>query len=479
MRSLKANFLWNASYQVLRIITPLITMPYLSRVLGATRLGTFSYTYSIATWFTLFCILGLNQYGNRAIARVRDDCIALSRTFWSIYIMQIITSIITTISYIIYAIISRSYFLYTVIWAIWVVSEAANIGWLFFGLEEFKITVVRNFTVRILTVVAIFALVHDEDDLWMYCLIQSAGSALSYLVLLPFLRGKVRFYRPKVYEVLAHFIPNLRLFAPIVAISFYTQLDKVLLGNLTTEMAQVSFFDYSEKISQIPLAIVQALGTAMLPRMSSVISKGAEDQARHYLDISIWFASIMSFGFMFGIIAVAREFIPLYLGDEYLPCIALTMAIAGMIPLIAWSNAIGVQYLVPKGEDFKYTVSVIVGAVVNVAANIVLIPSIQAMGAVVSTLISEGVVAFIQCYYVREELPLRKYIVDAIPYFIIGAVMLIAVRIFATKFALLGAFGLIAEVVLGVFIYIVLSFLWLIIKRDKRLSILLKGYGKM
>lgn len=474
MRSLKANFLWNASYQVLRIVTPLITMPYLSRVLGATQLGTFSYTYSISSWFSLFCILGLNQYGNREIARARDDSQKLAQTFWSIYAMQIATSLLVSAIYVVYALMSGDYFVYSLVWIVWIVSEAVNINWFFFGLEEFRVTVIRNFIVRILTVAAIFVFVHGEGDLWAYCAVQSVGSAISYVVLVPFLRGRVAFYRPRLSEVIVHFVPNLRLFAPIVAISFYTQLDKVLLGNLCKDMAQVSFYDYSEKISQIPLAVVQALGTAMLPRMSSVISKGQNERAQHYLDVSVWFASIMSFGFMFGIIAVAQEFIPLYLGDEYLPCVALTMVIAGMIPLIAWSNVLGVQYLLPKGKDGKYTISVVVGAVVNIVSNVILIPQLQAMGAVISTLISEAAVTLIQCFYVRKALPLGKYVLDATPFVAIGFVMLALVRAISAYSGAWGILGLLLEVCFGAAVYVVLSLLWLLARHDKRLLIVLK-----
>jgi O-antigen/teichoic acid export membrane protein len=477
MHSLKANFLWNASYQVLRIITPLITMPYLSRVLGATQLGVFSYTYSVATWFSLFCVLGLNQYGNREVARVRDDPDKLSRTFWSIYAMQIITSLIVSAIYLVYAFLSGDYFLYSLIWFFFVITEVFDINWFFFGLEEFRITVIRNFIVRLLTVVAIFVFVHQQSDLVVYCLIQSIGGGISYMVLIPFLRGRVRFYKPKPSEVALHFLPNLQLFAPIVAISFYTQLDKVLLGNLATDIAQVSFYDYSEKISQIPLAVVQALGTSMLPRMSSIISKGQREQAHHYLDMSIWFASILSFGFMFGIMAVAQEFIPLYLGEEYLPCVVLTMTITGMIPLIAWSNALGVQYLLPMGEDRKYTVSVIVGAVVNVVSNIILIPQIQAMGAVISTLISEAVVTVIQCLYTRKELPLGKYVRSAVPYVFIGLAMFLVVRAAATPLDALGILGFLLEIALGVVVYGGLCFVWMKATHDDRLNAVLKRRG--
>ena len=476
MRSLKENFLWNASYQILRIITPLITMPYLSRVLGAEQLGTFSYTYSVATWFSLFCLLGLNQYGNREIARVRDDTQKLSKTFWSIYAMQLATTAVVSIVYTIYALNNGEFITYSLVWVFWIVSEAININWLFFGLEEFRITVIRNFVVRIATIILIFALVHNEGDLWVYCAIQSISMAVSYLVLVPFLRNRVNFYRPHLSEIAVHIKPNIRLFAPIVAISFYTQLDKVLLGNLSASIAQVSFYDYSEKISQIPLSVVQALGIAMLPRMSSVISKGQTEKAREYLDVSIWFASIMSLGFMFGVMAISQEFIPIFLGAEYMPCIALTMAISGMIPLIAWSNAIGVQYLLPMGEDRKYTLSVILGAVINVISNIILIPHMQAMGAVISTLISEAAVTIMQCAFVRKDLPLAKYAYDAIPYMIMGLVMFATVRVSSSALGAFGIIGLLLEVLLGASVYAVLGFLWLRLRRDDRLEVLLKKW---
>jgi len=130
MNSVKKNFAYNFIYQVLIMILPLITAPYLSRVLRADGMGTYSYTYSIAYYFTLFGMLGLNNYGNRSIARIRNDKEKLSKTFWEIYGMQVITSIIIFIFYFLYAGFARTNRTISILQGCFVISVLLDIAFL-------------------------------------------------------------------------------------------------------------------------------------------------------------------------------------------------------------------------------------------------------------------------------------------------------------------------------------------------------------
>lgn len=196
MGSIKKNFLYNVFYQMLLLIVPLITVPYISRIIGVKGVGIFSYTYTIVNYFILFAMLGINNYGNRSIAKCRDDKLALSKSFLSIYTIQIISSLLISLFYITYVFFfSTRYKFIAIIQIIALLSCFFDINWFFFGLEKFKITIVRNTVIKILTMLSIFLFVKKSDDLVIYTLITATGTLLSTVVLLPFLTKEIKFVK--------------------------------------------------------------------------------------------------------------------------------------------------------------------------------------------------------------------------------------------------------------------------------------------
>lgn len=453
MAGVRTNFLWNASYQVLRIAIPLVTIPYLTRVLSVDSLGAYSYTYTVANYFTFFCLLGVNQYGSRECAKAalrgRDS---LSRTFWSILFLQLGCGLVVLCVYACYLITTEGVIRFcTAIWLLWVVAESFDVAWLFFGLEEFKITTIRNIAVKLVSVVCIFAFVNGDSDLWRYCAITSASMLISAVVLLPLVRKRVFWYRPGAREVLLHLGPNLKLFAPIVAISCYMQLDKLMVGALAG-MGELAFYDNSEKISTIPLAVIQALGVVMLPRMSTYVEKEDEAGVIRSISKAVLFSSMLGWGFCFGIIGISAQFVPWFFGLGYERCVELVCIMAPIIPIVAWSNVLGVQYLIPHERDGEYLVSVIAGAVVNVAVNIATIPQIGATGAAIATLLAEIVVAGIQLWMVRDNLPLKSLLLQCVPFVAAAALMCICVAAVG-GFLGGGMLSVLVQLIAGIAIY--------------------------
>ena len=271
--SVTKNFLYNVTYQLLLIILPLITTPYISRVLGSGGVGTYTYTYTIANYFVLAAMLGVKNYGNRSTAAVRDSRQLLSRTFWEIYGLQFLCSAVVLAFYLIYILaFVRENRLIALIQGIYVLSGLLDISWLFFGVEQFRITVTRNIVIRLINLACIFLLVKDRGDLWIYTLIMTLGIALSQGYLWLYIRRIVDWYRPKLRDLRRHVLPELILFVPIIAVSLYTMMDKVMLGAMST-MNQVGFYEGASKILNIPLGVITALGTVMLPRMSNLAAK--------------------------------------------------------------------------------------------------------------------------------------------------------------------------------------------------------------
>lgn len=473
MSSLKSNFIWDSSYQVVRILTPLITTPYLARVLGSEALGTYSYTTTVAAYFTYFCLLGLEQYGNREIAKVRDDWEKRSQVFCSIFAMQMGVGAIVFAVYLCYAfLISGELLVFALVWGVWILAEAADISWFFYGIEDFREMTIRNLFVRLGVILGIFVLVHQPSDLVVYCGLQASAYAVNSWVLWLLIRRFVSFRRPSVSEVLDHIKPNLVLFAPVVAISIYTQFNKIILGNVSG-MSEVAYYDNAYKIVTIPLALIQSLGTVMLPRMSAVVSRGDEHSAQLYLGYSSWFAQIMSFGLLFGIAGVAREFVPVFFGAGYEPCETLMPLLALIIPVCAWSSLLGNQFLIPYNRDKEYLGSVLVGACANICLCAILTVPFGAIGAAVATVCAEFSVAIVQSILVGRALPLTRYLKDAFPFFFVGLAEFVLIRFIG---ATLGptVYGLACQVICGGFFYLLVAYGWLKVSHDGRLGLLLR-----
>ncbi|WP_449315406.1 oligosaccharide flippase family protein [Rubneribacter sp.] len=462
--SLRANFVWNTSYQVVRMLTPIITTPYLARVLGSDALGTYSYTYTVATYFTYFCLLGLGQYGNREVAKARRNKEVLSEIFSSIFVMQFAVGLIVVLMYLGYAIlISGSLMVYSLIWLIWVLAEAVDISWFYYGLEEFKTITIRNIIIRVSLILGIFAFVSSPADLDVYCLLQALSFALNSVVLWGLLKSRIWFICPVPARVLRHLKPNLVLFLPVIAVSVYTQLNAIFLGNLCG-MSSVAYYDNSYKIITISLTVIQSLGTVMLPRMSVLAASGDDNEAKRYLDKSVLLSQAIAFCFMFGIIGIAPVFVPVFFGSGYDPCVLLMIIFAFMIPLCGWSNVLGVQYLIPFGKDGVYLKSVICGALINAALCVPLISYCGVYGAAFAALFAELAVTLVQIAYAKGELRIRSYIRKGIPFLCFGLIEFVVARMACVIFE--SAFvGLVAGVAMGGVVYAIPAFMWL--KRDR------------
>ncbi len=459
MSSTKKNFLYNSAYQLLILLIPLITTPYLSRVLGADGVGIYSYYYSIANYFVIFILLGLNNYGNRAIAKVRDNHIELSKTFWQIYCMQFILGIAMNVLFLFYTIFLSSNQLISFTMILYVLSGILDINWFFFGIEKFKLTVIRNVLVKLATTALIFTLVKASSDVWLYCIILTGGMLVSQLVVWPYLFKEVVFVKPKIKSIFSHIKPNIFLFFTVIAVSIYKILDKIMLGSMTTT-EQVGYFESAEKLINIPVALIVSLGTVMLPRMSNLVANkksGVEDS----LFKSIIFAMFLSSSLCFGLMGVSREFVPLFFGNNFDPVVPLLLVLLPSCVFLAFANVIRTQYLLPHQMDKVYVVSAFLGAIFNVLVNFLLIPKVAALGAAVATIGSEIIVCLYQCLTVRNKLPIFNYLKISVPFVISGIGMFIILFNIVLKFSLI--LSLFIKICLGVMIYFLILYLLLII----------------
>lgn len=416
------NFIYNTLYEILVISVPLITTPYLARVLGPQGLGEYSYAYAIACYFVLFFQLGIKNYGTREIAKYQHNPIDLSRTFWELVTVQFFFSVIGILLYLFYTFSLSSNRLMSFLILPYILSGALDITWCFSGMEDFKTIIGRSTLIKVLTTIAIFLWVKSSEDVNKYACIMTFGMFFSQLLLWPFLCKYIKWTPVRLSVLLKHIKPLIILFIPLLAISVYKMLGKIMLGYMT-DMTQVGFYESSERVLVIPLALIMSLGTVMLPRMANLYSTSNAQRAKIIFEKSIYFAMFLSTSIGFGMMAVSKTFVPWFYGTNFMICITLFKILLPSSIFLAFANVIRTQYLIPKERDRVYVSSVIAGAIVNITINFCLIPSMGAVGAAIGTLCAEMTVCVMQSGMVYKEIPIKQCIVRGIPFILAGLIM--------------------------------------------------------
>lgn len=409
MKSENKNFLFNIVYQLLTFIIPLLTIPYISRVLGVDNIGIYSYTYSVVYMFMLVAMLGVNNYGNRAVATVRDNKDELSKTFLSIYGLQLMTSALTLLSYLFYlCFFCDEHRVIACIQGLFLLSTCIDINWFYLGIEKFKLTIFRNLIIKISSLVLVFLLVKTRNDLWIYTTIMSGATLLSQIFLISILPRFIRIKKIELKDILVHFKGVCFLFIPVLAFGIYKVMDKTMLGALGS-ITQLGYYENAEKVMNIPAAIIAALGTVMLPRMSYIMTNG-ENNYKAPIASSMKLAMKLAMIMCGGIILVSDELVPILFGEEFLNSKPILILLSVTILASAWANVIRTQFLIPLKEDKKYIFSTIGAALINLGLNCIFIPMFGGIGACIGTIAAEFFVAIYQTIVTWNQLDYAIYI---------------------------------------------------------------------
>ena len=467
MGGLKKNIIYNMSYQILILIVPFITSPYVSRVLGPEGLGTYSVTTAIVKYFTLFALLGMSNYGNRTIAKNKDSKEKLSVTFWNLYYFQLISSSTVLMMYIIYLLVVGidNYGLVSLCQIPYMLSCVFEISWFFYGMENFKGIVTRNTVVKILTTIAVFAFVKERGDAWIYVLINSLSLLMGQLCLWPFVLKYVFWKKPNWSIIRSHFKPNCILMISVIAVSVYTLMDKIMIEWMTTT-AEVGYYENTEKIVAIANNAAGAVGAVMLPRVSNLRASGSDDKVLSYISKSMKYIMLIAVALAFGIAGVSKSFSVIYYGKEFERCGTLLMMISPAIVFYAASNILRNQYLLPKDMDRVFVTATVSASVLNFVLNSIFIPVYGALGAVIGTVGAQfGELAY-QALKTRKELPIKKYILDVFPYICFGAIMFFACKRIE-KIEGISVVSLITQIIIGGIIFLILVSIYFVITRDE------------
>ena len=471
-QSIVKNLFYNLLLQVITMVLPLITVPYISRVLGAQGIGIYSYTLSITQYFIIIGTIGLSLYGNRQIAYTRDDKQKMSKTFWSILFLRFVTTGSSTVIYYLIFKDTQNYNFIFKLQTLNILASMIDISWLYIGLEEFKKTVTRNLAIKLIGVFLIFTMVKIKEDLSLYVLINALMTLLGNLVMWMYLPKTVCKVKINRNDIMAHLGPSIKLLLPQIAIQVYVVLDKTMIGVLS-DVTQVGYYEQSEKIIKTVLGLVTALGTVMLPRMSNIYAKGEKEKMNNYLNMSLKGVAYIAVPMSIGIASISIEFVYWFFGADFESAKYLIIALSPILFIIAMSSVTGMQYLLPSNRTKEFTFSVIIGSIVNVILNLLLIPSFKAMGACIATVVAEFSVTAIQCYFLRSVINIKEYMKGFIKYIFASLIMTAFVRIIGI---IMGAniITTIVQCLLGLITYIFV----LLILREKVNATMLKSIYK-
>lgn len=460
--SIKKNFIYSTAYQILNVITPFISAPYISRVLGAEGIGIQSYTASIQQYFLLLASLGTLSYGAREISMNRNDEYKRSKIFWEIELMSIGTTLIALAGWIILCFLTPKYRVYYIVLTIGIFAAAFDISWFFNGIEEFKLTVIRNSIFKIFGIILMFLYIKTREDLLLYVFITAATSFLSNLSLWPYMRRYLVKVNIRELKFKKHFSETLVYFIPTIATSVYTVLDKTLLGLITNDAVQNGYYQQAEKIINLAKSVVfTAINSVVGVRNSYLFSEKKFAEIHEKIEASFNFIFFMGFACCFGIMGIAKTFVLLFFGAGYDQVVGLLYTFSSIIVIIGVSNCLGSQYYTPCGKRRESTNYLIFGSVVNLILNLLLIPNFGAEGAAVASVIAEAMVSVLYVHFSCGYGDFALLVKTGGKKLLVGFVMFVV--IFAMNNLSLNSLVLISlQVVTGALIYV----LGLILLRD-------------
>lgn len=426
-KSIRKNYIYNLTYQILTLITPFITTPYVSRVLGPAQIGVQSFAWTVSIYFGMFASMGIDTFGYREISYMQDDREGRTRVFWELKLLSLITSLAWLSVYItLVNIYVRNYHLLYYVLSFNIVGGFFSPGFLFTGMEEFGTMVARNVIIKIFDIAFIFLFIKEPSDLTLYVFGMLFFSFLGGVSLYPELKKYIGWPDWKKLNPFRDIKVIWSLFLPSIAIQIYTMLDKLMLGFFTESYAENGYYELALRIARMTLAVVSSLGAVVAPRIGYLFKKDDRELLRKYMFRSFRYIWLISIPMCLGLIAISDNFVSWFFGYDYLKVAGLLKISSFLLIFIGLDGVTGSQYLIMAGQQNIYTKTVTLGAAVNFVLNIFFIKFFQSYGALIASVAAEAVVAFSQMYFLRKEFSFVKIFSCGKNYFIAGLVMFLA-----------------------------------------------------
>lgn len=466
--SLKFNIILSSIHQLLTLFLPLVTAPYVSRVLGAEGTGIFSYTSSIQAYFTIFAALGTGVYGVREIARKRDNKKQYSTLFWEIELLTVLTSSVAIILWLLWAVFSKEFQLIYLILTLNLFAVLFDISWFYTGLEQFVYTIGLNALFKIFGTIAIFTFIKEPSDLNTYIFIIASTSLLSSISLwiyLPKILVKVSL---NTLSLKGHLKQTLIYFVPTIATSIYTVLDKTMIGVITQNANENGYYEQATKIINILKSITfTALNSVLGARIAYLFSEKKYDEIKSRIALSLDFIFFIGMAFFFGLLSVSETFVPIFFGQGYDQVIYLLYVFSPIVVIIGVSNCLGSQYYTPAGLRSQSAKYIIIGSVLNLLLNLVFIPVFRSKGAVISSVLAESLITFLYVKNSNGYVDFKQLAFYFNPRFIAGLIMYLII-LFIKQYLSNDLLGLLIQVIIGGMTYFMITYL----QKDNILQIL-------
>ena len=404
-KSLKLNFIMNAILTMSSFLFPLISFPYVSRILLEVGTGKVSFATSLIAYFLMIAQLGIPTYGVRACAKVRDDKRALTKTAQELLIINLVMTLVSYAALFLALIfvprLQEERTLYLIV-SLTIIFNTIGMEWLYKALEQYTYITVRSIAFKLVALVATFLLVRSEEDYVIYGAITIFAASASGVLNFIHARKYISLRPVGGYDFRPHLKAVAIFFAMACASTVYTNLDTVMLGFMDTDAA-VGYYNAAVRIKSILVSIVTSLGTVLLPRVSYYVQQGQMKEFRDVTRKALNFVFVAALPMMLYFILFARQGIFLLSGERYAGAILPMQIIMPTLLFIGLSNVLGIQILTPMGKEAVVLWSIVAGAVVDVILNALLIPVLGPSGAAAGTTVAEFVVLLVQFVVLRRE----------------------------------------------------------------------------
>lgn len=403
-KSVKVNMIMNSMLTMSSFVFPLITFPYISRILLPAGTGKVNFANSIVLYFSMFAQLGIPTYGVRACAKVRDDKEQLSKIVQELLIINLF------MCFLVYIVFFSSILLIPrfreeskllMLMGISIGLNALGVEWLYKALEQYQYITIRSIIFKIIALIAMFLLVHEQSDYFIYGGITIFAASASNIMNFCNMRKYISLRPIGNYQFQRHISMIMVFFSMSVATTIYTNLDNVMLGFMTTD-ADVGYYGAAVKIKQILVSLVTSVSAVLLPRASYYVDKGLLDEFYSILKKTMHFILLIGIPLAIYFVLFAKEGIFFLSGEAYAGSVLPMQIIMPTLIFIGMTNVIGIQMLVPLGMEKQVLYSEIAGAVVDLVINWLLIPKYAAAGAALGTLIAEFVVLLWQTAAIKN-----------------------------------------------------------------------------
>jgi O-antigen/teichoic acid export membrane protein len=394
----------NAILNASAFIFPLITFPYVSRILGPVGTGKVAFATSVISYFSMVAMLGIPTYGIRACARVRDDREKLTKTVQEIFLINFIMSVIVYAVFLI-SLVTVEKFVQErellLIMSTTIIFNLIGMEWLYKALEQYSYITMRSLLFKFIALILVFVLIHKPQDYLFYGVTSIFAAAGSNIMNFINARKYVQLKWLKNHNYVQHLKPIAVFFAMSVATTIYTNLDTVMLGFMQGD-EQVGYYNAAVKVKTLAVSLVTSIGTVLLPRVSYYIEKRMDTEFKKVTAKAFNLVVLMSLPIVIYFVFYAKEAIVFLSGQDYLPAVVPMQIIMPTIFLIGLTNIMGIQILVPQGREKMVLYSEIVGAIVDLILNVLLIPRYGCAGAAIGTLAAESAVLVVQMYTLKD-----------------------------------------------------------------------------